>query len=85
MKVKLTLLETKTESHAMRTKSMIGQMLHVPHLGERLVIYGRGLEDRKLTRKLETSPIVAKAVMLESSLMIFVTQNSTYTVKKLSK
>ena len=81
MKVRVTTISTKHNPKRLRTKTFTGHMAENPRVGEPLVIIGRGLTDRNLTRLLRTSLINSINPISQIS-TDYHTENSVYRVTR---
>lgn len=77
MKVTVSMVSTKHADVKLRTNTFTGTLIKKPKIGERLVITGRGLSDRKLVRHFETS-LITDIVKVGPKIQHIHTQFSIY-------
>lgn len=84
---RVMLTKIRTNHSRVRTKTMKGIAQEwPPKIGRRFVLWGRGLEDRRLTREIDTSAIIA--VRPDSTRPVGMrfeidTRNSTYRLERI--
>lgn len=74
--MKCTFTKLSKNINAVRTKSMTGYFDRYPQLGERFVIFGKGLEVEGNIRMIHTSPVVSFEKAYKK--IVFNTENSKY-------